>query len=477
MNPAMHAWECRDQTDQAELFYNQPLRIKNKRLEDENMALKRLLRENGIPWQMQPKSASPPNPFARVTRSSKVQRQNLPHLPVELQLRVLSYAVTSPHPIVDPLCKVKPERLLLQEKAQPHYIAIHFLATCKAYRVEGTKFLWTNNTFVFTSPEALRNFAELNAVYRMKVQQVTFRLIAKFYDDENRNHRIPRAHHPDLTHAVKLTVHKRPKENNLARRGFRAYAWYQLIDFLDALLPPFDPALVPASSLVRPAPRPRLLPSLEKLRIDFVNFGEDLFQYPPPQLHDLASHQLGCILNEVVLTGVPTDECGLRVSTELSGLLRDEGLLIDHAPTMVAVKNNLRMLQCDADQCHYSSKVVRAMRTVSDYHHHHFDDDHRYAGLDFPPAPKDEGEPPLSEFHSCRTIWKKVPKKLDGNDERKWELFDRVSGMPWEDIQEEATMFDMIDDDEEGITCENCGEVHPGALLPDELMDLYDDLG
>ncbi|KAI8628341.1 hypothetical protein F5Y19DRAFT_148800 [Xylariaceae sp. FL1651] len=473
MNPAWPAWECRDQTDQAELYYNQPLRVKNRRLEDENLALKRLLREHGISWQTYPKPAH--SQTSRVTRSCKGQPKVLPHLPVEIQLRVLSYALTSPQPIVDPLCKSRSERLLAREKSKPHNLAINFLSTCRAYYVEGVKFLWSNNSFVFTSPATLRNFAELDSVYRQKVQHVTFRLIARFYDDEDRVHRLPRTYHPDLKTSVKLAVQRRPKENTLARRGFRAYAWYQLIDFLEAMLPPHDPSLTPGSSSSRAVPRPRLLPSLESLRIDFVNFTDDLLQYPPPQLHDLASHQLGCMLNEVILTGVPTDECGLRVSTELSGLLKDEGLLIDHAPTMVAVKNGVRLLHCDDHICHYSSKVVRAMRTVSD--HHFFEDDHhRHDEIDFPPAPADEGQPPFSPFRSCRTIWKRVPIKLDGSGERRWELFDRVSGMPWDDVEEDATMFDFLDDEEDGMVCENCGEIHPGALLPEELMDVYDDL-
>ncbi|KAI2620809.1 hypothetical protein GGS21DRAFT_414055 [Xylaria nigripes] len=468
MNPSWPAWECRDQADQAELYYNQPLRTKNRRLEAENMVLKRLLRENGIEWAPRPIIASP----SRVTRSGRSQPTSLPKLPVEILLRILSYALTSPHPIVDPICKSKPERMLVREKAK-HNIAIHFLATCRTFHYEGTQFLWTNNTFVFTSPASLAHFSELDFKFREQIKHVTFRLIARFYDDEDRVHRLPRSYHPDLKSSVKLVVQRRPKEKTLARGGFRAYAWYQLIDFLEAMLPPHEPRVAPASSSWPVQPRPRLLPSLETLRIDFVNFTDDLLQYPPPQLHDLASHQLGCMLNEIVLTGVPTDECGLRVSTELSGLLKDEGLLIDHAPTMVASKNGIRLLQCGDRICHYSSKVVRAMRNSD---HHMFNTDHHeHDSAEFPPAPADEGEPPFSLFHSCRTIWKKVPITLDGPEDRQWELFDRISGMPWEDIEKEATLFDFIDDEEDPSVCENCGNAHPGALLSEGLMDLYDD--
>lgn len=366
-----------------------------------------------------------------------------------------------------------------QEKNKHHNIAINFLVTCRAYHIEGTRYLWSNNTFLFTTPSSLKHFAELPLHYRQDIKQVTFRLIARFYDDEDRVpvHRLPRAYHPKLAAPVKLAVQRRAKENTLARRGFRSYAWFQLTDFLEALLPPHDPTLAAAmnSNPSVPLSFPRLLPSLESLRIDFVNFTEDLLQYPPSQLHDLASHQLGCTLNEVILTGVPSDDCGHRVSTELSGLLKDEGLLIDHAPTLVAMKNGIRSLPCGDAECHYSSKVVRGMRTVSD--NHLFDDRHHASHDDFvfPPAPPGEGEPPFSPNHSCRTIWKKVPMQLNGkSDDRKWELYDRVSGMPWKEVEMDITMFDSVDG-ENGTACENCGEIHPGALLPDELMDLYDD--
>lgn len=433
------------------------------------MALKRLLREHGIPWQSsQPKPTRATS--SRITRSSINKGIPLPHLPVEIQLKVLFYALTSPHPIVDPLCKRRPERMLPREKAKHNDIAIHVLATCRAYQIEGTNFLWSNNTFLFTSPANLRQFAELNLSYRQKVRQVTFRVIARFYDDEDRAHRLPASYHPTLKSSMKLTVQRRPKEKSLARGGFRAYAWYQLIDFLEAMLPPYDPACKPSPT----QPRPRLLPALEALRIDFVNFVNDVLPYPPQHLHDLASHQLGCTLNEVIMTGVPSDECGLRVSMELAGLLKDEGLLVDHDPTLVALKDGVRSLRCTGAACGFSSKVVRGMRGTGGGFHDD-DDHHGHNRNDFPPAPPEEGEPPPSIFHSCRTIWKKVPTNLDEDGERQWQLFDRVSGLPWEDVAEDATVFDFLDDELDPVVCENCGECHPGALPPIELMELWDD--
>ncbi|KAI0198911.1 hypothetical protein F4808DRAFT_434230 [Astrocystis sublimbata] len=476
------AWECRDQTDQAELYHNHHLRVKNRHLESENLNLKRLLRESGISWQQkQPKRFRPATRSTHNTRSTKTEQSStLPHLPIELQLRVLQYAMTSPFPIVDPLSKSRPERMLKREKPQEpkkgekgeqqrNHIAIHFLATCRAYHFEGRKFLWGNNTFLFTSPASLKQFSELDLRFRRSIQHVTFRIIATFYDDEDRVHSIPETYHSSLRSPIQLAVQRRPREHGLARSGFRAYSWYQLVDFLEAMLPPHDAAIKPSQL------RPRLFPALESLRIDFVNFLCETLQFPPPSLHELASHQMACMLNEVIVTGLPMDDCGSRVGNELSGLVKDEGLMVTHEPTLLALKDRVRPMKCRPSRCDPQCKVVRGMRALE----LHSDDDmflhdpsHHTASL--PPAPPDEGEPPESDFHSCRTIWKKVPVAIEGS-KRKWELFDRVSGLPWAIAEPEATMFDVLSEEDDPVVCENCGECHPGALVSDELMDMIDD--
>lgn len=490
------AWDCRDGADQAEAYFNQPLRTKNRELQDENLVLKRLLREHGISWQ--PHSAKAVHRRASLRLRSlgssagpSVPQHSLPHLPVEVQLKILYFALSSDQPIINPLSKAHPEHLTVQERTQPSQIAIHFLATCKAYHEEGTKILWTKNHFLFTNPQALKNFAEVASVFRHEIKDITLRVVAKYYDDEERTHRLPASYHPDIKKPVRLRVHMRPKEPTMARRGFRVYAWLQVIDFLEALLPPHQPPSAGRRDLKSThrslpdlplAPRKRLLPNLERMRMDFVDFGEDILSFPPQQLHDVACHQLGRILNELILTGLPGDDAGFRVSTELAGMLRDEGLLIDHAPLMVSQKNGIKLLLCDEDKCHYSSRVVRAMDTDhmhshhmhDEHHHHHHDDDDEV--IQFPPAPADEGQPPDHDAASCRTIWKKKPVKLDGSPEREWELYDRVSGMPWDDVEDEATLLDDIDSDGEGLECENCGKVHPGAIPPRDMMDLYDEV-
>ncbi|KAK6200703.1 U4/U6.U5 snRNP associated protein [Pestalotiopsis sp. IQ-011] len=472
----MNAFEYRDQADEAEDYYNHPLRARNRDLEAENLALKRLLRENGITW---------PSPYAfvqqqrapmRSTRSS--MSSSLPHLPIEIVLKILEYSLTSKSPIIDPLCKLKNEHITTEEAKKDNQIAIHFLAACRACHTEGTRYLWSKNRFLFTTVQAVKTFAEVDFRYREMVREVGFRIIARFYDDEHsRVHKISRNSNRSSMQAkqFKLRVAKRAKEPTLARRGFRSYAWLQVVDFLEALLPPHDPNHDNA------LPRKRLLPNLEQLRMDLINFSEDVWQFPTAQLHDVASHHLGCSLNQVTVTGLPRDDVGIRAVHDLQGLLRDDGLWIDHDATFVlGSRGHLRPLPSD----HMHLRVVRAMRPETGVKHHHHDD-HPGFFDDFPPAPVDVGDTPISEFASCRTIWKKIPSKINKPEETKWVLFDRVSGLPWDQVENEILMDDdylLMDedhDDDEGLEaalmCENCGELHPGPIRAEMMDDLYDD--
>lgn len=148
-NEHQSPWDGRDQEEQAELWYNAPLRTKNHELEEENMRLKRLLRENGIPWSPDVaghsvfQSSGPTHNSSR-RRSSRLSatQHRFPHLPVEVILRIMHYALVADGPIIDPLSKVDPECLTVMEAKRGPQIAIGFLATCKAYYVEGKRMFW-----------------------------------------------------------------------------------------------------------------------------------------------------------------------------------------------------------------------------------------------------------------------------------------------------------------------------------------------
>ncbi|TDZ35529.1 hypothetical protein C8035_v009174 [Colletotrichum spinosum] len=458
-------WECRDVEDQAEAEYNAPLRIKNKALIDENASLKKLLRANGISWS--PVSATYQKYHrlnGRRTRSSiSAESHTYPYLPTEVLLRILKYSLTSHGPIVDPLSKLKPENLTHAERNAGNQIAIHFLATCRAMHEEGTRIFWDHNTFVFTNPEALRNFSELDFAYRQNVKHVNFRIIAQYYDDKKRKHKLDRSYHPSLKSDVTLRTIPRVNENTYARGGFRCYTWAQVTDFLRALRAPHDP------NHDKKCVRPRLLPNLESLRIDLVNFMDDFLPMPGSDLHDMASHELGCCLNELQVTGLPIDDAGSKATAELTGLLKDEGLFLAGLPSFVQLKNSLKALS-GISSC---ARVVRAWKTLkpkkvddamdesdsdSDEEHHHPQEPV------MPPAPRETGHPSSSPTRKDLTIWKRVPKTRDGDD-RQWTEFCRSSGYPMEDVEE------LMSDDELGI-CPCCGEPHPSLM---ELLEMEDD--
>lgn len=225
-------WDGRDQEEQAEVRYNAPLRALNQQLEDENMRLKRLLREAGIAWNatVAPhpdfQQASSTNSRTSRRRSSRLSAldhgpHRLPHLPVEVILRIMEYALVARDPIIDPLSKVIPENLTVTEAKRGPQIAIGFLATCKAYNTEGKRFFWTKNIFTFTTPETLRRFADVQNTVRNTVRHINLRIIARYYDDEQRVHKIDSEYHPSFNSSKTLQVIQRHRDpGSLSRSGF-----------------------------------------------------------------------------------------------------------------------------------------------------------------------------------------------------------------------------------------------------------------
>lgn len=223
---AVFPWDRRDQEEQAELRYNAPLRTQNRQLEDENLRLKRLLRDHGIPWNESVASHPGFHPTTRRRRSSRLSAldrstHRLPHLPVEVILRIMEYALITRDPIIDPLSKPDHENLTIAEVKRGPQIAINLLATCKAYNVDGKRIFWSQNTFTFTSPEALHRFADLPFQYRTSIRHITLRIVARYYDDEKRSHRIDPDYHPDILRSQSLRVTQRVRDpNSMARAGF-----------------------------------------------------------------------------------------------------------------------------------------------------------------------------------------------------------------------------------------------------------------
>ncbi|CAM1511319.1 Fc.00g088320.m01.CDS01 [Cosmosporella sp. VM-42] len=455
-------WECRDREDLAKAAYHHPLRRANQSLTDENMRLKRILRDNGISWSpIALAHLKQINPTQRKTRSSMTSQDlGKPHLPMEILLKILKSAMQSPFPIIDPLSPSRPENLSEKEKARGNQIAINFLVTSRAMYDQGTRYLWESNDFTFTTPQAVRAFTDLPLRFRQRITHVNFRIIARYYDDQQRRHKLDHCYHADLKKDHRLKVQQRPVETPLIRGGFRCYTWNQIIDFLKGLRAPFDPTVK-----LRKAPRPRLLENLASLRLDLVNFSDTLLPFSGSELHDIASHEFGCTLNELQITGMPFDDTGMKASAELSGMLKDEGLYLDGPASYVAHTRFLQPLSGKK----WCARVIRAWKPKD-----HSGDDtsgedtpdaqqraHSHVKLGaLPPAPAEEGHPPSSRDEET-VIWKRVPTSRD-ESEREWIQFSRFSGYEMNDLD--------LDSDDEGI-CPCCGESHPGSSFLEFLMD------
>jgi hypothetical protein len=455
MSQDILAWECRDKEDQARVAYSNPLRRSNQVLSEENMRLKKILRENGIAWSAVAQShIQQTSSSKRRTRSSMTSKDlGRPHLPMEVILRILKFAMTSSHPIIDPLSPLTPTNLTEKEKTRGNQIAIHFLATCRVLNEEGLRYLWGLNSFVFTTPQAVNHFSELKAVYRNSISHITFRIIARYYDDQNRRHKLDRVYHHDLRKDVRLRVNMRPREVPLIRGGFRSYTWMQIVDFLTALRAPYDPNVA-----LKLTPRPKLLPSLASLRLDLVNFSDTLLPFSGSDFHDVTSHEFGCTLNELQVTGMPRDDAGMKGSAELSGLLKDEGLYLDAPASFVAHYNKPLQPLSGAMWC---GRVIRAWRDKDDDsasdgdHGSNFPRNHPKIGV-MPPAPEEEGHPPSSRDDD-EVIWKRVPAARD-DVRRNWVQFSRANG------------YEVSDSDDEGY-CPCCGDSHPGSSF----LNFWDD--
>ncbi|CAH0033646.1 unnamed protein product [Clonostachys rhizophaga] len=457
------AWECRDKDDQARTGYNSPLRSTNRLLAEENMRLKKLLRENGIAWSPVAQAhLNSSRSTKRHTRSSMTSKDlGRPQFPMEIILKILKFALTSQYPIIDPLSFLTSANLTDKEKSRGNQVAIHFLATCKALRVEGLRIFWTSNDFVFTTPQAVRQFAELDSRYRTPITHVTFRVIAKYYDDNpNRKHSLESTYHHSMSRQSKLKVHVRPRETPLVRGGLRSYAWTQIVDFLHGLRAPYDPKMHH-----KEVPRPKLLPSLSSLRLDLVNFSDSLLPFSGSEFHDATSHEFGCSLNEIQITGMPAAASGLKAAAELSGLLKDEGLYLEGDAAFHAVCN--RSLRSLPGEEWNLSRVVRAydeddediwsdLESQDDFFMHH---NHTKIGI-MPAAPPEHGHP-KSTRHEDSVIWKRVPISRDSKV-RDWVQFCRYGGQEVKDHQSTS---------DEDVYCPNCGEMHPASVLSDSDED------
>lgn len=180
------------------------------------------------------------------------------------------------------------------------------------------------------------------------------------------------------------------------------------------------------------------------MRIDFVNFPEYFLPFPQTDLHEIAAHDLGCTLNELMVTGLPGCEVGIKAGADLQGMVKDDGLFICHVPSYVQQRKSLKPLRSDRA----TSRVVRAWRKLAR---------ERQASVgqtplaSFPVVPEEHGHP-TSTWKKRKTLWKRVPVSRDST-KREWAEFDRSTG---ELVHDQ----DIYNSDDSDTVCPNCGVVH-----------------
>jgi hypothetical protein len=287
----------------------------NAKANEEIQRLRDLLSGNDISWT-KPQSKQPASRISkpaakrpagaklfestrtlRTRRGSAIRRATLQDgvktvLPIEIVLRILRYAVTSPVPIIDPFFKLRKGNCTREEIASRKHISINFLAASKFLNAEGIKLLVTCNDFVFTQVAAVQKFQKVPFHLRATIKNVVFRVVGQYYDDEPRKQDMSglAPYHPMVAKLV-MPIFARP-QGLFRDQGVQSYCWLQLSEFFKATCFP-----VSGSKEYE-----RLLPSLEKFRIDLVNFCEHL-PFPGPRYASVVRWCMGRIADEVMLTG------------------------------------------------------------------------------------------------------------------------------------------------------------------------------
>jgi hypothetical protein len=398
-------------------YYPSALEINHETLKTENQShleeiqrLRALLNENKIAW------AKPPSTKRSILRQSTLLRwtrgdtsklrlkstKPLPHLPNEIIIRILGLVVTSPTPIIDPFWKLRPENITKDEKAHAS-IDIGFLATCKAFKVEGIRLLMANNTFIFTQVAAVQNFAKVPIDLRSTVKNITLRVVGRYYDDISYKKTITgEILYHDAVPYPTVYVAARPK-GTAKDKGIQAYCWQQLVDFMKALVVP-DPTGTTYA---------QLLPSIQVMRIDLVNFCEHLPFIGSSFITVLRWH-LGKMVDELVITGAPEEEVSNGEERFLAGILRDEGVFASGCPVFVSQKNGLRALPGYGLNLH----IVRPSLATPVKPE---------KARDLESIHPEGGSPPVSIYPAGATIWKYTSDSL-AEPEKKWIEFHRRCG-------------------------------------------------
>lgn len=174
-------------------------------------------------------------------------------------------------PIIDPGSKLNSHHLTVAEKYGPKLCPNNLLLCCRAFNIEGTIFLWTTNTFVFTQASAVEKFWSLPLRQRLFIEHVTFRIVGRYYDDKpGVSEFYSNGFYHDDFKILKLPVIERCPAIYGSMGGLQSYCWYQIADFITHLCQ-HKYLASHSKSTGSVLTTSMLFPSLKSMRIDLVS--------------------------------------------------------------------------------------------------------------------------------------------------------------------------------------------------------------
>ena len=232
-----------------------------------------------------------------------------PSIPVELLLKIMRFALTSEFPLIDPLAPTEPDNWTIEERGRLPQVAFGLLFASKMCYTEGIKILYRENRITFTNVAAARSLARLDEETLQDIRQLTLRITAQYYESAPLDRTssqlgemyLPMGYHPETVVNMKIACNpwqKRPPRLDEEVDGISSYADTQVEDFFHAL------DLTPTRyDALRGHQRELLmLPNLESLRLDMVNFKDDEKAWLPALL--IMQHGTWDSLKELLISGV-----------------------------------------------------------------------------------------------------------------------------------------------------------------------------
>lgn len=172
-----------------------------------------------------------------------------------------------------------------------------------------------NKEFIFTQVCSLKWFVKTQPEICAESEHLELRIVGKYYNDRD-SVNSPDALGRYLNSKLNMDIIKRCPSVNLSWTGLQSYCWRQIAEFLQALQLPGKPTLMQEKTAFE---------NSRSMVIDLANFTTNL-PGPGIGLRKIARENLGQILDELYIRGLPKDSNGALAFECLSYLVRDGGL-------------------------------------------------------------------------------------------------------------------------------------------------------